>query len=51
MDGTLNMGYALGLATLEDDVDPPSKWNHSGLFMSLNYDIPDSYRWGFFIFD
>ena len=42
MDGALalNMGYALGLATLEDDVDPPSKWNHSGLFMSLNYDIP-----------
>ena len=36
----LNMGYVLGLATLEDDIEPVSKWNHSGLFMSLNYDIP-----------
>ncbi len=42
MDGALalNMGYVLGLATLEDDIEPVSKWNHSGLFMSLNYDIP-----------
>ena len=42
MDGALalNMGYVLGLATLEDDAEEPSKWNHSGLFMSLNYDIP-----------
>ena len=42
MDGALalNIGYALGLATLEDDTEEPTKWNHSGLFMSLNYDIP-----------
>ena len=43
MDGALglNLGYVYGLAELENDVpNDDTKWNHSGFFMTLNYDIP-----------